>query len=316
MEFKTWYAVYYILKKGLKAGVITQWEKAGEIPDDIINSPDVLPRGGYIPLGMTGYICPLMAREGDKALIYNNDGKYYFVDALTERLLAFYSYVHKNTLKIAEVLLWKRVGVKSQKEIREIRNNFIKTHEKMRKTLSRSDIPIYADQDHELNLGVFAYEVRDYSTKYGMKTVRFQYTMSEKEEKRLIKMIVKSKFILWEMCDKLGISECQAKIFLHSHGINHMDKKVFSQSIWKKLWVFLLGALLFIMLLLVLGLWYNSITSSSILGVILSGMLLGVISLPIETYVKRFMVLGYTPRRKHIVNNIFLDMPSRHKLME
>lgn len=309
MEFKTWYAVYYILKKGLKAGVITQWEKAGEIPDDIINSPDVMPRGGYMPLGMTGYICPLMAKEGEKALIYNNDGKYYFVDALTERLLAFYSYMHNNLRRITEILLWKRVGVKTQKEIREIRSNFIKTHEKVIKKISRSDIPIYADQEHDLDLGVFAYEVRDYSTKNGMKIERHRYVMSEEKERKLVKAIIESKFILRDMCDKIGMSEVQAKIFLHSHGINHMDKKIFPQSLWKQIIVFVIGILVAFVVCCPFLVLCFALESISIIGLAVSGLLFGAASIVVENYVKYFMIFGYNPPRKYIGNNIHLDMP-------
>lgn len=309
MEFKTWYAVYYILKKGLKAGVITQWEKNGEIPDDIINSPDVMPRGEYMPLGMTGYICPLMAKEGEKALIYNNDGKYYFVDALTERLLAFYSYMHNNLRRITEILLWKRVGVKTQKEIREIRSNFIKTHEKVIKKISRSDIPIYADQEHDLDLGVFAYEVRDYSTKNGMKIERHRYVMSEEKERKLVKAIIESKFILRDMCDKFGIAEVKAKIFLHSHGIDHMDKKIFPQPLWKQTVVFIVGVFIALIAVGTLTVFCGALASISIPDLALSGLLFGSISILVEKYIKYFMIFGYNPPRKYIGNNIHLDMP-------
>lgn len=316
MEFKTWYAVYYIIKKGLNACVITQWNKYGEIPDSIINSPDVVPRGGYMPLGLTGYICPLMAKEGEKALIYNNDGKYYFVDALTERLLAFYSFTHKNTQKITEVLLWKRIGVKTQKEIREIRNNFIKTHEKVAKKLEKSDIPIYADSEHDLDLGVFVNEQRDYSTKYGMKATKFQYTMSEQDERKLIKAVIESKFILKDMCDKFWMAESQAKIFLNSHGINHIDRKIFPPSLWKRGWTIFIGILVCLFLFIVCGIFWTAITSISILGLVLSGILFGYALIIIEKYVKHFMVLGYNPSRKHIASNIYIDLPDKTTLMK
>lgn len=231
------------------------------------------------------------------------------MDALTERLLAFYSYMHKNTLKITEVLLWKRVGVENQKEIREIRNNFIKTHERVAKKLERTDIPIYADNDRDLDLGVFAYEVRDYSNRSGMKIEKKRYIIPAKKERRLVKMIVTSKFILRDMCDKIGMSEVQAKIFLHSHGIDHMDKKIFPQSLWKQIIVFVIGILVVFVVCCPFLVLCFALESISIIGLAVSGLLFGAASIVVENYVKYFMIFGYNPPRKYIGNNIHLDMP-------